>query len=54
MALATTHKRRLRVLEEQRALHGADTPPEIVIEIEDITKQIAALDAQLAVLQAHD
>ena len=54
MALATAHKRRLRVLEEQKALRGADTPPDIVIEIEDITKQIAALDAQLAVLQAHD
>jgi hypothetical protein len=53
MALATTHKRRLRVLEEQQALHGADTPPNIVIEIEDITKQIAELDAQLALLRAH-
>lgn len=53
MALATTHKRRLRLLEEQQALRGADTPPEIVIEIEDSTKQIADLDAQLAVLRAH-
>jgi hypothetical protein len=53
MALATTHKRRLRLLEEQQALRGADTPPDIMIEIEDITKQIAALDAQLALLQAH-
>lgn len=53
MALATAHKRRLRVLEEQRALRGADTPPDVVIEIEDITKQIADLDAQLALLRAH-
>ncbi|HEU5099809.1 MAG TPA: AAA family ATPase [Roseiflexaceae bacterium] len=53
MALATTHKRRLRVLEEQRALRGVDTPAEIVLEIEDITKQIADLDARLAVLRSH-
>jgi hypothetical protein len=53
MALATTHKRRLRVLEEQQALRGVDTPAEIVLEIEDITKQIADLDARLAVLQSH-
>ncbi|MEO7911384.1 MAG: AAA family ATPase [Roseiflexaceae bacterium] len=53
MALATAHKRRLRLLEEQQALRGADTPPDIVIEIEDITKQIADLDAQLALLRAH-
>jgi hypothetical protein len=54
MALATAHKRRLRVLEEQQALRGADTPPDVVIEIEDITKQIADLDARLALLRAHD
>jgi hypothetical protein len=53
IALVTTHKRRLRVLEEQQALNGANTSPEIVIEIEDITKQIADLDAQLAVLRAQ-
>jgi hypothetical protein len=53
MALATAHKRRLRVLEEQQALRGADTPPDIVIEIEDISRQIADLDARLALLQAH-
>jgi hypothetical protein len=53
MALATTHKRRLRLLEEQRALRGAGTPPDIVIEIEDITAQIADLDARLALLQSH-
>jgi hypothetical protein len=53
MALATTHKRRLRLLEEQQARRGADTPPGIVLEIEDITKQIAELDAQLALLRAH-
>jgi hypothetical protein len=54
MALATQHKRRLRVLEEQQALRGASTPPEIIIEIEDIARQIADLDAQLALLRAHD
>jgi AAA domain len=53
MALATTHKRRLHVLEEQQALRGADTSPDVVIEIEDITRQIADLDAQLALLRAH-
>lgn len=53
MALATAHKRRLRVLEEQQALRGVDTPAEIVLEIEDIREQIADFDARLAVLQAH-
>jgi AAA domain len=53
MARATTHKRRLWVLEEQRALRGADTPAEIVLEIEDITKQVADLDARLALLRSH-
>jgi hypothetical protein len=42
------------MLEEQKALRGADTPPDIKIEIEDIGKQIAALDAKLAVLRAHE
>jgi hypothetical protein len=54
MALVTANKRRLRMLEEQQAVHGVDTPPAIKIEIEDITKQIAALNTRLAVLQAHE
>jgi hypothetical protein len=53
MALATAHKRRLRVLEGQQALKGNDTSPEIVIEIEDLRATIAGLDRELGRLQAR-
>jgi TIR domain/Pentapeptide repeats (8 copies) len=35
-------RRRLRLLEEQQALKGVNTSPEVVIEIEDLLREIAA------------
>ncbi len=37
------HKRRLQILKERHALLGLNTQPKILIEIEDIEKQIAEL-----------
>jgi hypothetical protein len=34
------YKRRLRCLEETRAYYGIDTPPHILMEIEDIERQL--------------
>jgi hypothetical protein len=34
--LRKIYKRRLRCLEEKRAYYGIDTPPHILMEIEDI------------------
>ena len=43
--LLTIHRRRLNILKEQAALFGANTPPHILLEIEDIEAQIAALES---------
>jgi hypothetical protein len=51
--LATIHKRRLRVLEQQQALQGTSTPPQVVLEIQDIASKIAELEEQLAQLRAR-
>jgi AAA domain len=51
--LLTMHKRRLCALEEQRALKGIDTPPEVVLEIEDINAKVAALKGELERLEAR-
>jgi AAA domain len=48
LAVLTAHKRRLRALEEQRALRGLAAPPEIGFEIEDISARIATLNDELA------
>jgi len=45
--LIVNHQRRLQVLKEQQALYGRSTPPEIVIEIEDIEQLLQTLQAQL-------
>jgi hypothetical protein len=37
-------KRRLEVLEEQQAIKGISTPPEVVTEIEDLRREIADLE----------
>lgn len=41
--LLTIHKRRLQILREKEAVFGANTPPEILIEIEDLEAKIRAL-----------
>ncbi len=42
--LLTIHRRRLAKLKEQAALFGANTPPHILLEIEDIEAEIRALE----------
>ena len=46
--LILIHQRRLHVLEVQAASFGLTTPPHILLEIEDIRKEIATIEAQLA------
>ncbi len=46
-----THRRRLQKLREQKALLGIDTPPHILIEIEDIEVEIEAGQFCLARLE---
>lgn len=41
------YKRRLQVLRERRATQGIETPPSVVIEIEDIEQKLKDLEAQL-------
>jgi uncharacterized protein YjbI with pentapeptide repeats len=38
-------KRRLEVLEEQQAIKGISTPPEVITEIEDLRREIAELES---------
>lgn len=46
--LLQTHERRLRVRDRQIARYGeADAPPEIMLEAEDLRREIAALKAVL-------
>jgi hypothetical protein len=46
--LLLIHQRRLHVLEIQAASFGSSTPPHILLEIEDIQKEIVAIENQLA------
>jgi hypothetical protein len=48
-----THQRRLRALEQQAALQGVQTPPQVVIEIEDLKGEIADIEAHLSALPAQ-
>lgn len=45
--LRTIHTKRLRILELQSAKFGLSVPPHILLEIEDIRKQISQIDLQL-------
>jgi hypothetical protein len=47
-SLRATIIRRVQHLEEQQARMGNNTPPEILIEIEDLRQKVAELDRQLA------
>jgi GAF domain-containing protein len=51
--LIVNHTRRLQSLKEQQALNGLDTPPKILIEIDDIESEIAKLQSELRMLQVH-
>jgi class 3 adenylate cyclase len=44
-SLIDVHKRRLDILEKQAAMHGALTPPHIIMEIEDIKRVISHLES---------
>ena len=41
------------LLQEQQALKGNSTPPEVLIEIEDIGKTVAELQRQLRALRTR-
>lgn len=45
--LRTHHRRRLHVLELQKARYGISTPPEVELEIQDIKKEISSIENQL-------
>ena len=45
--LINNYNRRLQKLEEQSALYGLDTSPQILIEIEEIQKKITQLQRNL-------
>ncbi len=51
-ALLAEHRKRLRVLEIKKAQRGIDTPPDILIEIDDIGKEINRLSTQMDRAQA--
>jgi hypothetical protein len=48
--LIFNHNRRLQVLKEQQALRGIGTPPEVILEIEDIEAAIQQLQTQLTLI----
>jgi hypothetical protein len=43
-AQLATKRRRLNLLEQQAARKGIDAPPDVVMEIEDLRAEIAALE----------
>jgi hypothetical protein len=49
-SLILTHKRRLQILEEQRAQYGASVDPRIIIEIQDIGEELTKLRKELKAL----
>ncbi len=48
----TTKIRSLNILKERQALEGLETPPKVIIQIEDLEADIEALQEQLAALEA--
>jgi len=50
--LHTLHRRR-RELQKKHAVRGLDTPAEVLIEIEDMTKQIHAYEEEIAQFEAR-
>ena len=49
--LITTYNRRLQKLKEQQAMHGLDTPPATLLEIEDIEEKLTELESHLSALE---
>lgn len=52
--LLENHERRLQKLKEKKAIYGLETPPDILMEIEDIEKEVAELQGQLKALKADE
>lgn len=52
--LLVISERRLQKLREQKALKGSDTPPHILIEIEDTEKEINKLQIELQKFESND
>ncbi|MCP4358843.1 MAG: hypothetical protein GY796_12560, partial [Chloroflexi bacterium] len=50
--LVITNNRRLQKLKEQQAMHGIDTPPATLLEIENIQAELAGLEAEFNQLEA--
>jgi hypothetical protein len=50
LAILQIKRRRLEILEQQQAIHGIETPPHIVLEIEDLRRDITSLDRQISSL----
>jgi predicted ATPase len=46
--LRHAHTRRLRILEQQAAINGVNTRPEVLIEIEDLQTSIARIERELS------
>lgn len=52
--LIATHEHRLQLLQERQARQGIETPPDVIIEIEEIQEVIAKLKAELPSESAPD
>lgn len=52
--LIKKHLRRRQKLEEQSAVQGISTPPDVLIEIEDITEKIAQLEVELSEIEQEE
>jgi hypothetical protein len=50
--LITSRSRRLHFLKQQQAIRGFNTPPEILMEIEDIEAELEKLQKQLKAIEA--
>ncbi len=52
--LISRKQRRLQKLKEQEAIYGINTPPEVLIQIEDLEEELKQLQAQLAAAPANE
>jgi hypothetical protein len=50
LALRREHKKRLFLLEEQQAMRGSNTPPEILNEITSLHEKIAEVERNMLLL----
>jgi hypothetical protein len=50
--MISLRRKRLRLLERQSAIYGISTPPEITIQIEDLTREISGFQRKLKALES--